>query len=237
MCHYHGMDSTPALAPYTKVQAKAHDAQLAEATRGLYRAESRYASGVDSAHRVAGDSKTGRGRTSVWRLTDSEACTRAAAVAAAGGPQSSSARRAIDTVAAAEQELEARRLEICELEHVWRDRGRWSRFFVVAGGHIHRSRSCHTLRPTTRLGWLPKLSGESEAEAVAAHGANLCSRCFPSAPVEWTTKAPRVADPDACGGSGKYVPNATRRYRSAWGYCPTCGARVTVTTTGIARKH
>ena len=40
--------------------------------------------------------------------------------------------------------------------------------------------------PTTSFSWLPTLSGLSEADAVEAHGAILCTVCFPSAPVEWT---------------------------------------------------
>ena len=48
-----------------------------------------------------------------------------------------------------------------------------------------------------RYGWLPKLSGMTEAEAVEEHGPALCSVCFPSAPVEWQggkiTKAQAVA--------------------------------------------
>lgn len=62
----------------------------------------------------------------------------------------------------------------------------WNRFFLVPGGHIHSSQGCFTLRPTTQIGWLPQLSGLTEADAVAAHGTVLCSHCFPSAPVEWT---------------------------------------------------
>lgn len=66
------------------------------------------------------------------------------------------------------------------------DRRPWSRFFLVtsSAGHIHSSMRCSTCRPTTTYGWLPELSGHSEADAVAAHGPALCSVCFASAPVE-----------------------------------------------------
>lgn len=62
----------------------------------------------------------------------------------------------------------------------------WSRFFLVtsSAGHVHSSTGCHTCRATTTYGWMPELSGQSEAEAVAKLGAVLCSACFPSAPVE-----------------------------------------------------
>lgn len=64
----------------------------------------------------------------------------------------------------------------------------WSRFFLVTSspGHIHRSMSCSTCRPTTRYGWLPAVSGANEAEAVAEYGPTLCTVCYPSAPTEYT---------------------------------------------------
>lgn len=65
----------------------------------------------------------------------------------------------------------------------------WSRFWLVTSsdGHIHRNRWCSTCRPRTAFALLPELSGLDESEAVEAYGSILCSVCFPSAPVEWTT--------------------------------------------------
>jgi hypothetical protein len=65
----------------------------------------------------------------------------------------------------------------------------WSRFFLVTSstGHVHSSMSCSTCRPTTTFGWLPELSGKTEQLAVEQLGPTLCSVCFPSAPVEWTS--------------------------------------------------
>lgn len=62
----------------------------------------------------------------------------------------------------------------------------WSRFFLVtsSAGHVHSSMQCSSCRPTTRYGWLPELSGKTEAQAVDELGPALCSVCFPSAPVE-----------------------------------------------------
>lgn len=67
--------------------------------------------------------------------------------------------------------------------------GGWSRFFLVqnTNGHIHSSMHCSTCRWDTSFGWLTELSGLTEAEAVEEYGEILCSICFPSAPVEWTT--------------------------------------------------
>lgn len=64
----------------------------------------------------------------------------------------------------------------------------WSRFFLVTSspGHIHSSLGCSTCRNTTTYGWLPELSGKTEAETVKELGPALCTVCFPSAPVEDT---------------------------------------------------
>jgi hypothetical protein len=82
----------------------------------------------------------------------------------------------------AELEAEAAPLHALYSEH------RWSRFFLVlnTNGHIHRDMSCSTCFITTDFGWLPELSGLTEADAVEQQGEILCSVCFPSAPVEWT---------------------------------------------------
>lgn len=116
----------------------------------------------------------------------------------------------------------------------------WQRFFLVQDGHIHASTGCHSLRPTTRIGWLPKLSGETEAEAVAEHGAMLCTFCFPTAPVEWTDG--RKADDHLyCAGGGTWdYPRETARlgyYTGNYGVCTHCGEKITVTSTGKMRKH
>lgn len=58
----------------------------------------------------------------------------------------------------------------------------WTRFYLVK--HVHNTARCSSFRPTTRVGWLPEVSGLTEEEAVAIYGANLCSICFESAPVE-----------------------------------------------------
>lgn len=63
----------------------------------------------------------------------------------------------------------------------------WSRFFLVtsSAGHVHSSMHCSTCRITTSYGWLPELSGLTEADAVAKLGSVLCSVCFPTAPVAY----------------------------------------------------
>ncbi|AXH46915.1 hypothetical protein I5G67_gp079 [Mycobacterium phage Aminay] len=114
----------------------------------------------------------------------------------------------------------------------------WPRFFLVPDGHIHASTRCSSLYITTQIGWLPELSGETEAEAVAAHGAMLCTKCFPSAPVEYTRGK---VDPSVCAGSGTWdYPSETARTgycAGNYGVCSHCGERITISSTGKMRKH
>jgi len=128
---------------------------------------------------------------------------------------------------------------VSQLEREFTRRGGWSRFFLVPGGHIHNSRGCHTLRATTVLGWLPDLSGQSEEQAVAAHGPHLCTVCFPSAPTDWCLDPAqaKAADPARCPGSGQQVTDANMRLRSPRGTCPECAQAVSVTSLGRARAH
>lgn len=108
----------------------------------------------------------------------------------------------------------------------------WQRFFLVQ--HIHSSPWCSSFRPTTRVAWLPNVSGLTEAEAVAEHGATLCTICFPSAPAHLTTPQ---ADPNVCTGTrDREQPSRTGYYSGNWATC-TCGSRVTLTSTGKLRKH
>ncbi len=100
----------------------------------------------------------------------------------------------------------------------------WQRFFHVI--HIHASQHCSSFRPTTKVGWLPDVSGLTEVEAVAEYGANLCTICFPSAPVEWTNGASK----DVCAGAGKWVRSVEGGRHGYYGgniaICPECGQRI-----------
>ena len=120
----------------------------------------------------------------------------------------------------------------------------WSRFFIVQGGHIHSTMSCSTCnngKHPTDFGWLPQLSGLTEADAVAEHGAILCTVCFPSAPVHWTNKYELEAAAKAaskCPGQRDYSkPSRQGYYTGNWATCDTCGGRITITSTGKLRAH
>lgn len=118
----------------------------------------------------------------------------------------------------------------------------WTRFYLVE--HIHNTTACSSFRPTTRVGWLPKVSGLTEVEAVAEYGAILCTKCFPTAPVELTNGSPKLAaDDDTCPGSGQAFdpeqPNTARLYYGPTATCPACGELVGLKSRGsrLVRKH
>lgn len=150
-------------------------------------------------------------------------------------------------IAGAQAELTGIDTEIAECNDIWQTNGCWDRFFMVPGGHIHSSMSCSTCNnghDLTTFGWLPDLSGLTEADAVAAHGALLCTVCYPSAPVEWTNhyETEAAAKKSAqCPGSGSYdYDPATARlgfYSGNYGVCAHCGRRVTATKTCKLRAH
>jgi len=225
---------------WTKAEAKAADTKLAELTEASYKAGTRYESALDAMHYKAGDKKRWLSRSaSVWGMTTDEAREKALEVAAGSDKPwvCEPAREAVEAFDQAVGELRAAQDAINE--HEAANYKGWTRFFLVPDGHIHSWTGCSSLRPTTRIGWLPELSGETEAEAVEAHGAMLCTKCFPSAPVEWTHgKAPAA---DQCPGSGTWdYPTETARMGYAagnYGVCSHCGEAVSITSTGKMRKH
>ncbi len=96
----------------------------------------------------------------------------------------SGAQRTLAKRAESRATLDDLEAKIADLEEIYAAR-RWSRFFLVTSstGHVHASMHCQTCRWSTTFGWLPDLSGKTEADAVAELGTVLCSVCFPSAPV------------------------------------------------------
>ena len=139
----------------------------------------------------------GRGYTRRWTGTAQEAETQIRTILEAGkeankgyhnGYSFDTAVRAVEGLDAARAEIQRIKDESKPLNDEYAEK-RWSRFFLVTSsnhGHIHASMHCSTCRPTTTYAWLPELSGLTEKDAVEAQGPNLCSRCFPEAPVEWT---------------------------------------------------
>jgi hypothetical protein len=99
------------------------------------------------------------------------------------------------------------------------------------------------LRPfSTKIAFLPELSGLTERELIESVGFAACSKCFPTAPTfavwikgqaaEEAAKAAKVAA--LCPGSGKYAKTDGRRRYVA---CPECGKFGAVTPYGMVRAH
>lgn len=85
------------------------------------------------------------------------------------------------------------------LEKEFDRRGGWSRAFLVvssAGGHVHRSRSCSTCRPSTQFNWVTEFSDKPEAEIVEAAGERACTTCWPSAPTSVLNRPTRIFSPE-----------------------------------------
>ena len=128
-------------------------------------------------------------------------------------------------------------------------RGGWTRYFHVK--HLHTSARCSSFRLTTRIGWLPKYSGRSEAEMIEAAGDLVCTKCVPEAPVK--TKRPTIPElaeqwdktntPDVCPGSGtgnwKDGKVRTGFYTGNGGTCAHCDKWVSNTSRNsrTMRKH
>ena len=64
----------------------------------------------------------------------------------------------------------------------------WTRYFLVtsSAGHVHNGMHCSTCRPTTTFSPVFTLSAATADEAIGELGENLCSVCYPDAPVEST---------------------------------------------------
>jgi len=220
------------------------DAALAVLWAARQSAEQDLADTVSTVHRLAGDRGQQVTRTTrVYAMTFAGALAKVEALAAVTDYRGAEARRLLERRADLAAKIEFLAAEAAPLQAEFAA-APWSRFFLVAGGHIHSSMSCHSCTVTTDFGWLPALSGLTEADAVAAHGALLCTFCYPSAPVEWTNGREVEAAAKAaasCPGSktGHYDRSTARMgYCSGnAGTCDDCGARVTLTSTGLLRSH
>lgn len=121
----------------------------------------------------------------------------------------------------------------------WHARGGWTRAYIVPDGHIHKSTSCHSLHPTTIIGWIPEQSGMTEAEIVEAAGVHACTICYPSAPVDALRAALAAAKAEGeCPGSRTYDHDSSGlMYYSPRAKCNHCHRTVSATKTGKLRAH
>lgn len=222
--------TNPAIATCKEI-----DSRLALLTVRLAKATRVIDQQLDKARRAQGERPS---RTTTWRTTNEETRARLVMYAKDADPRDRwsiyDPATILKTLIVAEQATIEINTEMAALESEY-DRRPWSRFFLVTSshGHIHATRACSTCRPTTEFAWLPELSGETEADAVAAHGPMLCSICFPAAPVEWTRGQQRTH----CTGTTP-EPGTIRTWaRGRFADCPHCGKTVDLKTNGEFKKH
>lgn len=189
---------------------------------------------LDEAHRIVGDQKHGR---SQWRRSDIDVEIDVRKLVGMNVPTPWTLYEPTSVVArldAANAELDRCSIDQAPLDDLY-NAAPWSRFFLVTSsdGHIHSSMSCSTCRVTTEFGLLPELSGQTEADAVAAHGPLLCTVCFPSAPIEWTVGRPKAR---YCTGTADPEAKARRVGMHTYHRC-TCGYTAIVNANGTLRKH
>ena len=177
------------MSTYTREEAKAADKNLYEAMLNVARKEASVASALNSIHYSANDDHRRRyDSRSGWKLTDVEAQDKLAAmIEATEYPFRAKEWQAdLDKLAQAHANL-AQAREARNAADKWADHGRWNRFSVVPGGHIHTDLHCFTFRRTTDVRWAYPVSGDSVTEAIETYGEALCTHCFPEAPVAQTT--------------------------------------------------
>lgn len=219
------------------------DAQIAHLHQQIDRAESTVNYALDSIHRRVRDTQTGPRTSRRWTMTHDEA-------------RAALREQAPDTADLYEKDLTKAQDAVAEhqvalapLTAEFQRRGGWSRFYLAksSNGHIHSSMDCSTCNrnfKATQFGWLTDLSGMSEEAAVEAHGAILCTVCFPSAPLDWTNKYEAEAEKkkaERCPGSGRYMnsdlPHRKGYASGNWATCPECGDKVTLTSALNLRAH
>lgn len=89
----------------------------------------------------------------------------------------------VDMAKDCDDEVEETVAEMAPLEAQYATQ-RWTRAFVVPGGHVHSSMNCSTCYPTTEFGWVVEMSDSTQAEIIEAAGSRACTVCYPNAPVD-----------------------------------------------------
>ena len=156
----------------------------------------RLAALTDHAHYTAGDRRVrSYGHTS-WGMTYGEVWAKIEAMVAAGDttkPFHVAAPRSAAELLDAQTDLEtlrrANRREVEPLREEYARRNGWLRYFVVTSstGHVHSNVYC-SHRGSTTYGWMPDYSGAEVDTMIAELGPVMCSKCYPDAPLAFTSK-------------------------------------------------
>lgn len=180
---------------FTREQAKASDHELYDLMMAVSRQQSLMGYAADRIHRAAGDDYRRRFDVrSGWKLSLTEAIAAAQDAASETAPRGAMARadaeKAIEHYQERHAALRAAEAAQAEQDREWEEHGRWPRYSVVPGGHIHSDMGCFTFhrgKSRTDVRWAFPVSGDSVEEAIEVYGEALCTHCYPDAPVDKTT--------------------------------------------------
>jgi len=168
------------------------DTQLAELYLAGQKASQALKAAQEHGHQIVGDRRQA-GRT--WKLDEQEVFEKLEAMTKSFSYESRGAERVLEKLDAAVEAIESVRTAMAPLNALF-DTHDWTRAFLVAGGHVHSSRSCRSCYPTTQYCWLPELSGHDEDEIIELAGDRACTVCYPSAPAEALSRPTQLFTPD-----------------------------------------
>lgn len=114
---------------------------------------------------------------------------------------------------------------------------RWTRFYLVPRGHVHRSTGCPTLRWNTSIFLMPEYSGMDTEEFVDLAGERACTKCYPNAPVHRPSMLPvHVAEREA-DAAELAAKAAEKAQKEAAAITDALGTRVIFKTRRAAENH
>lgn len=178
---------------FTREQAKASDHVLYDLMMATARVERNYEGEMTSIHYTANDERTRRyDSRSPWKMSGQEAVDTVVAMSkdeALPGFKRQDAEKSLARLRAAIDAVKVAEAAQAEQDKEWAEHGRWPRYTVVPGGHIHKEMGCFTFHrgnQRTDVRWAYPVSGDSVEEAIEVYGAALCTHCYPDAPVEKT---------------------------------------------------
>lgn len=216
------------------------DTIIADLAMQAWKQADRIDRALASLHHAVGDRQISR---TAWRMSDDEVIRKVQNLLEHDdrpdfikfhGSTQEKVTKSLKTI----EEAQAERARLFDEIRIHEDEYRrrpWSRFFMLrrtVNAHIHSHSGCQGLHSSdlSDLGWHPELSGKSEKEAVDELGPVMCSKCFPSAPVEWR-RNPKdlVNNPNTCPGGDESPAEGTIERSRNWagvryyGDCPRCG--------------
>lgn len=186
--------------------------------------------------------KTTKSGVNIWRLTTEQVkaeATRVISYLIGKGVFRDHLVRQLRTLNMSQLNLSILETEMSALHSAYLTRG-WTRYVGIEGGHVHRGGATRglaldcdggTVRPSSRPVWYPHLSGLLEADAIAVCTDQMCTHCYPDAPV----RKPKLAL-GHCPGSGQSPRGTESAYGDFW-RCSECDNTSKLTNAGLLRKH